>query len=172
VIIGKLITVVAATVSACAIPAISRADTPPTNARIDKSAAAQFTTAAPKVGVQDQVTFLYYADLEAPRRFYGTLIGLSPYYETPWVTLYRSAPGATIGIVKRADDQIPAETKRDAVMVSIVTDDVESWYQRLKRGGQIKFEKDIYDHPDVPIRAFLIRDPAGYSVEFFEWRKH
>ena len=121
--------------------------------------------------VHDQVTFLYYADLLEPRRFYGGLLGLSHYYETPWVTLYRSSPGATIGIVKRAHDSMPGDTKRDAVMVSIVTNDVNAWYQRLKRGGKVRFEKDIYDHPDVPIRAFLIRDPAGYSIEFFQWRK-
>jgi hypothetical protein len=121
--------------------------------------------------VRDQVTFLYYTDLAAPRRFYGAILGLPHYYETPWVTLYRSSPGATIGIVKRAQEPVQADAKRDAVMLSIVTGDVNSWYQRLKRGGQVRFEKDLYDHPDVPIRAFLIRDPAGYSVEFFQWRK-
>jgi hypothetical protein len=168
---ARLITVVAVVVSAGAIPAASRAGVPASNAGTDKPATAHLTSAAPMVGAQDQVTFLYYTDLEAARRFYGTLLGLSPYYETPWVTLYRSAPGATIGIVRRADDRMPADTKRDAVMVSIVVDDVGSWYDRLSRDGQIKFEKEIYDHPAVPIRAFLIRDPAGYSVEFFEWRK-
>jgi extradiol dioxygenase family protein len=121
--------------------------------------------------VHDQVTFLYYADLREPRRFYGEVLGLPHYYETLWVTLYRSSPGATIGIVQRTRDSMPADTKRDAVMVSIVTNDVNAWYQRLKRGGRVRFDKDIYDHPDVPIRAFLIRDPAGYSVEFFQWRK-
>lgn len=158
--------------SACVMPEVSRAANPPMNADSDKSTTPRFTTAAPLAGVHDQVTFLYYSDLEPARRFYGELLGLSPYYDTPWVTLYRSSPGATIGIVKRPQEQISADAKRDAVMVSIVTDDVQSWYQRLKRGGQIRFEKDIYDHPAVPIRAFLIRDPAGYSVEFFEWRKH
>jgi extradiol dioxygenase family protein len=121
--------------------------------------------------VHDQVTFLYYADLREPRRFYGEVLGLPHYYETLWVTLYRSSPGATIGIVQRTRDSMPADTKRDAVMVSIVTNDVNAWYQRLKRGGRVRFDKDIYDHPDVPIRAFLIREPAGCSVEFFQWRK-
>jgi len=131
--------------------------------------AADLAVAAPDI--HDQVTFLYFADLTAPRRFYGTVLGLSHYYETPWVTLYRSSPGATIGIVKRDHDIVAADTKRDAVMLSIVTNDVDSWYQRLKRGGLVRFEKDLYDHRDVPIRAFLIRDPAGYSIEFFQWRK-
>ena len=132
------------------------------------SSAAGQRSAVPDV--HDQVTFLYYADLLEPRRFYGEVLGMPRYYETPWVTLYRSSPGATIGIVKRTHDSMSADTKRDAVMVSIVTNDVNAWYQRLKRGGRVRFEKDLYDHPDVPIRAFLIRDPAGYSVEFFQWR--
>jgi hypothetical protein len=144
---------------------------PPPRIGIDKTMIAQFIQAAPKAGVQDQVTFLYYADLEAPRRFYGRVLGLSPYYETPWVTLYRSAPHATVGIVKRPGDQMTPDAKGDAVMLSIVTDDVASWYQRLKRGGEVAFEREIYDHPQVPIRAFLMRDPAGYSIEVFEWRK-
>lgn len=133
---------------------------------------AQFTSAAPPAGVHDQATFLYYTDLAAPRHFYGTLLGLAHYYETPWVTLYRTAPGATLGIVKASEDQVTADSKRDATMVSLVTHDVESWYRRLQGQAEIKIQKPIYDHPAVPIRAFLLRDPAGYSVEFFEWRKH
>lgn len=132
---------------------------------------AQFTPAAPPASVHDQVTFLYYTDLAAPRRFYGTVLGLTHYYETPWVTLYRTAPGATLGIVKAPDDQVSADAKRDAAMVSLVTSDVESWYRRLQGNAEVKIQKPIYEHPAVPIRAFLIRDPAGYSVEFFEWRK-
>jgi extradiol dioxygenase family protein len=166
------VTVAAVATLAGTTPSACRAAEPATHAGVDKATLAKFIPATAKAGVRDQVTFLYYADLAAPRRFYGALLGLSPYYETPWVTLYRSAPHATIGVVKRPDDQVSAEAKRDAVMVSIVTDDVESWYQQLKRGGQVKFEKEIYDHPQVPIRAFLIRDPAGYSVEVFEWRDH
>ena len=146
------------------VGALCRLAVPGTNA-------AQPRAVQHKVGVSDQVTFLYYDDLAEPRRFYGTLLGMAAYYETPWVTLYRSAPSATIGIVKRPKDPLTAETKRDAVMVSIVTNDVESWYRDLKRGGRVKIQKELYDHPTVPIRAFQISDPAGYSIEFFQWRK-
>lgn len=133
---------------------------------------AQFTPAAPPAGVYDQATFFYYTDLESPRHFYGSVLGLAPYYETEWVTLYRTSPGATLGLIKAPDDRVPAEAKRDAAMVSLVTLDVDSWYRKLQGAAGITIQKPLYDHPAVPIRAFLIRDPAGYSVEFFEWRKH
>lgn len=143
----------------------------PGNNSVNTATIAQFTPAAPPASVHDQATFLYYTDLAAPRRFYGTLLGLTHYYETEWVTLYRTAPGATLGIVKAPEDKVSADAKRDAAMVSLVTSDVESWYQRLQGNAEITIQKPIYDHPAVPIRAFLIRDPAGYSIEFFQWRK-
>jgi len=142
-----------------------------TNDTASIATVAQFTPAAAPAGVQEQATFLYYTDLAAPRHFYGEVLGLAHYYETPWVTLYRTAAGATLGIVKAPEDQVPADTKRDATMVSLITDDVESWYQRLRGNAEIKIQKPIYDHPAVPIRAFLLRDPGGYSVEFFQWHK-
>lgn len=142
----------------------------PANDTAIANTVAQFTPAAPPAGVYDQATFLYYTDLAAPRHFYGKLLGLTHYYETPWVTLYRTAAGATLGVVKAPEDQVPADAKRDATMVSLVTDDVESWYRRLRDNAEIKIQKPLYDHPAVPIRAFLLRDPGGYSVEFFQWR--
>jgi len=143
----------------------------PANDTASADTVVQFTPAAPPAGVYEQATFLYYTDLAAPRHFYGKLLGLTHYYETPWVTLYRTATGATLGIVKAPEDQVPADAKRDATMVSLITDDVESWYRRLQGNTEIKIQKPIYDHPAVPIRAFLLRDPGGYSVEFFQWRK-
>lgn len=122
-------------------------------------------------GVQDLVTFLYYEDLAAPREFYGKTLGFSSYYEQQWVSLYRVAEGAAIGIAQSTGGQLTANIKRDAAMVSIVTNDVESVFKRLKQTAGVILQKEIYDHPQVPIRAFLLRDPGGYSIEFFQWRK-
>ncbi|MGH8265070.1 MAG: VOC family protein [Steroidobacterales bacterium] len=122
-------------------------------------------------GVEDQVTFLYYADLAGPRGFYGGLLGLKSYYETDWVTLYRLSPGASVGLVRSTDPQLTADQKRDAAMVSIVVADVDGTFGSFKGKPGLVVQKAPYDHPSVPIRAFLLRDPGGYSVEFFEWRK-
>ena len=131
----------------------------------------QFKEALPLTGASEQVTFLYYADLAAPREFYGKVLGLQAYYDNEWVTLYRVATGAAIGVVKASGTGPAAEAKRDALMVSIVTTEVDAWFDRLSRRPGIVIQKPIYDHPAVPIRAFLLQDPGGYSVEFFQWRK-
>lgn len=138
---------------------------------MNKPAAPQFAKAMPLEGVEDQITFLYYEDLAAPRKFYGKVLGLESYYEQEWVSLYRVAPGASIGIVKSADQKIDADAKANAAMVSIVTEDVDSWFERLKSREGVIVLKAIYDHPAVPIRAFLLQDPGGYSVEFLQWRR-
>jgi hypothetical protein len=119
--------------------------------------------------ISGQVTFLYFGDLAAPRKFYGQTLGLVPYLENGWVTLYRTTSGATIGLVKAPNGRTSAAMKRSVVMVSLVTDDVEAWYRKLARDRGVRIVKPLYDHPGVPIRAFEIEDPAGYPIEFFQW---
>lgn len=130
-----------------------------------------FKSAEPLPGIEEQVTFLYYADLAAPRDFYGRVLGFEPYYERDWVSLYRVAPGAAIGVAQSRDGVVTADLKRDAAMVSVVTRDVDGLFTRLKKLPGLIVQKEIYDHPSVPIRAFLLRDPGGYSIEFFAWRR-
>ena len=119
--------------------------------------------------VTDQATFLYYDDLTAPRRFYSETLGLTPYFEREWVSLFHPTPGATIGLVKVPRTGVTPAVKRSVVMVSIVTDDVAGWYKKLKQDPHIHIAKDLYDHPRVPIRAFEVEDPGGYPIEFFQW---
>jgi len=118
--------------------------------------------------VSEQVTFLYYDDLSAPRQFYSALLGAKPYYEKEWVSLYHTSSGASVGLVKSGTTASPTD-KRAAVMVSIVTQDVKAWYERLSRDPRFQIVKALYDHPMVPIRAFEMEDPAGYPVEVFQW---
>lgn len=124
--------------------------------------------AAPQVS--GQVTFFYYKDLAEPRRFYGELLGVKPYYEKDWVSLFRTASGATIGLVKTGADSTAA-SRRAAVMLSIVTEDVAAWYARLQGNSRFHILKGPYDHPQVPIRAIEMEDPGGYPVEVFQWLK-
>jgi len=119
--------------------------------------------------VTDQVTFLYYDDLTAPRKFYGETLGLTPYFETAGASLFHTTPGASIGLVKTPRANGTPAVKRSVVMVSIVTDDVAGWYKKLKQDPHIQIAKELYDHPRVPIRAFEVEDPGGYPIEFFQW---
>jgi Glyoxalase/Bleomycin resistance protein/Dioxygenase superfamily len=116
-----------------------------------------------------QATFLYYQDLTAPRKFYGKVLGLVPYLDTEWVVLFHTVSGSTIGIVKAPHGHVSPSRKRGVVMVSLITDDVAAWYEKLSHDINVHVVKALYDHPGVPIRAFEVEDPAGYPVEFFQW---
>jgi hypothetical protein len=56
---------------------------------------------------------------------------------------------------------------QNSVMLSLVTSEVDAWFDRLQHTADVVVLKEIGD--SGPIRHFLIEDPGGYTVEFFEW---
>ena len=54
-------------------------------------------------------------------------------------------------------------------MVSIVTSDVDGWYARVADNPSVRKLKPVADRG--PIRSFMLEDPGGYTVEFFQWLK-
>lgn len=114
---------------------------------------------------------LYYSDLEAPRRFYGDILGMEAVYGDDWNTLYRILPGAHVGIIREGKGAWHPVQKENSVMLSLVVDDVDDWYKKIRDGGEVIILKHIYRHESAPIRAFLVQDPGGYTVELFQWIK-
>ena len=121
--------------------------------------------------IDEQITMLYYAtnDWDKAVHFYGTDLQLEATYDDDWVKIYKLNDGAFIGVVKDSDGGFHKPNKDSAVMVSIVSKAVDDWYGAILNAKNIKIEKEIYDNQSAPIRAFLIRDPGGYTVEFFQW---
>ena len=123
----------------------------------------------PSPGINEQYTMLYYKDIEAPRKFYGGLLGLNATMEDEWLSLYRLTPASYIGVIREGGGAWHKVQENNAVMISIVSDDVDGWYERIRQDGSVTILKEIYDNESVPIRAFLVQDPGGYTVEFFQW---
>lgn len=122
--------------------------------------------------ISEQIVMLYYANFEAATRFYGETLGLEPRLLEPWVNIYSCAERCSIGVLRAGATGVYHQAQeRNAVMVSIVTDDVEAWYRRLRGATGVKFLKDIHDSSAIPIRTFLVEDPGGYALEFFQWRE-
>jgi catechol 2,3-dioxygenase-like lactoylglutathione lyase family enzyme len=126
---------------------------------------------ATRPAITEQYVMLYYKDLAASRAFYGDLLGLEPISADDWFALYRVTPSASVGLIKESPDAYHKVRPENSVMLSIVTDDVEAWYARIREHPGIRILKPIYNQTSVPIRAFLIADPGGYTVEFFQWLK-
>jgi hypothetical protein len=123
---------------------------------------------APPPPIASQTTMLYYDDLQAAEEFYGVKLGLSKTRDFGWAKLFRTSASAEIGLVQSGKGYFRAQP-HNAVMLSIVTTEIDDWYQRLKADSSIVFLIEIKTSESVPIRNFMIRDPGGYAVEFFQW---
>ncbi|MBT5185765.1 MAG: hypothetical protein HOM01_03085, partial [Kordiimonadaceae bacterium] len=121
--------------------------------------------------IDEQITMLYYSEEDFAKAvdFYGQDLKLEATFDDVWVKIYKLTDTAFIGVVKDSDGGFHHPNKDSSVMVSIVSKGVDDWYGAIKNAKNIKIEHEIYDSTTAPIRAFLIRDPGGYTVEFFEW---
>lgn len=126
-------------------------------------------TQSDKPNFNEQYVMLYYKDLSAPAEFYGQVLGLKATMDKEWVKLYEVFPGSLIGLVREGKGAFHKVKPDNAVMVSLVTEDVDAWYKTIKKSAKVTIIKEIANSENVPIRAFLIRDPGGYTVEFFQW---
>ncbi len=111
-------------------------------------------------GFDQQITFLYTDDLLAADRFYGSLLGLPLVLDQGACRIYRAAGDAFIGVCSHKG----APTGTGSVIVTLVTPEVDAWYERLRRQG-VAFESPPADNETFGIRHCFLRDPAGYLVE-------
>lgn len=121
--------------------------------------------------IDEQITMLYYSenDWDKAVQFYGSDLQLKATYDDEWVKIYALTDTAFVGVVKDSDGGFHKPNKDSAVMLSIVSNAVDDWYGAILNAKNVKIEYEIYDSMTAPIRAFLIRDPGGYTVEFFQW---
>ena len=109
----------------------------------------------------------YYEDLAEADRFYGKILGFEKTLNDDWVKFYKTSANGTVGLVAKSDGAWHQPQDKNAVMLSIVTSEVDAWYEMLRQKSGVRFLKEIGD--GGPIRSFLMEDPGGYTVEFFEW---
>ena len=118
--------------------------------------------------IDSQVTFLYYADVPAAAQFYKGTLGLEKTFDEGWVQIYRVSSTAYVGLVDETRGAHRASESKP-VMLSIVTTEIDAWYGHLRTSG-VKILSEPSNSSSVPVRAFLVEDPGGYTVEFFQWR--
>ena len=123
----------------------------------------------PDLPIDSQVTFLYYQDLDAASVFYEDLLGLEKTYDAAGARIYRTSASSYVGLVEQGSGYHEASDDKP-VMVSLVTDALDEWYAKLV-AAEAKVLSELADSSRAPVRAFLVEDPGGYTVEFFQWRQ-
>ena len=118
--------------------------------------------------VEGQAVFFYYKDMDVAAEFYGEKLGFEKTFDKGWVKIYQTSATSFIGLVDEEHGTLKgAENK--PVMFSIVTKEVDKWYAFVKEKG-IEIKDELGDASSVPIRGFMIEDPEGYVIEFFQWK--
>ena len=126
-------------------------------------------TNKPPISIKENILMLYYKDITEVVPFYEQTLGLAKTFDQEWVKIYQLSATSSIGVIQAGEKSFHQAQAENAVMLSIVTEDVDAWYERLKQNKEIVFLKEIANSENVPIRGFLVEDPGGYTVEFFQW---
>ena len=111
--------------------------------------------------VNAQITFLFVSDLRRSAAFYEDIMGMSLVKDQGSCRIYRLAGSeAYLGICEREQ----AEANGDTLIFTLVTSEVDAWYQRITSRGW------ACDNPPgtnqrYKIYHFFLRDPDGYKLE-------
>mgnify|MGYP001811889428 CR=1 FL=1 len=107
-----------------------------------------------------QVVFLPTRDLERADRFYRGLLGLKLVIDQGVCRIYRTGPHAYVGVCEHLADAA-GDTR---VIVTLVAEDVDGWYERLSEAG-VLFEEPPSRNDRFGIYHVFLRDPDGNLLE-------
>ncbi len=109
-----------------------------------------------------QITFLPTADLKACAHFYETIILLPLTLDQGTCRIYQVAPGGYLGFCQHDHIAPPPD---GWVILTLVCDDVDDWYARLKAQG-VTLEQPPRENEQYRVYHFFAHDPDGYRLEF------
>jgi catechol 2,3-dioxygenase-like lactoylglutathione lyase family enzyme len=116
-------------------------------------------------GIEEQITHLYYDDLETAIDFYRNVLGL-PQIEPHYFQISADGFIALHAFNGRFTPEQPKSTA-----IALLTDQLPQWYARIQeKGVAIKYTykpKDGGAHD-----GFVAMDPGGYLLEFEQFKQH
>ena len=108
---------------------------------------------------EEQISFVFVTDLERSHRFYEETLGLPLALDQGMCRIYRVTGTAYLGICERPDEVSP-----QGVILTLVTDEVDAWHQRLTERDVPVIKAPGYSEEYRVYHAFY-QDPDGYLVE-------
>lgn len=105
------------------------------------------------------ITFLFASDLQATHAFYCDALGLELVIDQGDCHIYRVTDTAFLGVCLRPD-----RVQDDGMIVTIVTDDVDAFHQRMVTAGVV-VESEPEHSERYGIHHAFYRDPDDHLVE-------
>ena len=112
------------------------------------------------MNIDCHITFLYVDDLRKSTQFYGEILGLEIVLDQGTCRIFKICENSYIGICEQKNGSRTASN----VIITIVTQEVDEWYEALSNNG-ITFEKPPTYNEYYKIYHCWFRDPDGYLIE-------
>lgn len=116
----------------------------------------------PDTRINAQIGWVYTHDLDSTAEFYREILGLECIRDEGSARIFKTGNTAFIGVCRAFDDRV---VEPRGGMISIVTDDVDGWYQHLTDNG-LAIENPPRRLEQFGIYSFFVSDPNGYVIEF------
>lgn len=116
-------------------------------------------------GVNQQITHLYYEDLEEGMNFYGEVLGL-PFDEEVGFKI-----GANASIQLHPYDEEHPAGQPKSTAIALLTDQLPEWYTYAQE-QEIPIKYTYKPREGGPHDGFVAIDPEGYLLEFEEFKQH
>ena len=107
------------------------------------------------------ITFFYYDDIHAVVPFYEKVLKFELVLDQGLARIYRIAENCYFGIVDGNRGHLKHQEK-SAVLLTVVSQDVEGWHARLKDAGAQGLSEMLRG---TFCEHFFFEDPAGYAIE-------
>lgn len=114
------------------------------------------------------VPFFYYSDLRGAADWYQNKLGLEMLTDKEWVVIFRLNESSYLGLVNATGGSLEPTANKGALL-SIETEDLEGWWERLKDVEGINMIHGIEVGANGLVEEFRMTDPGGYIVEFYRW---
>lgn len=116
------------------------------------------------------LTMFYYQDLEAAAAWYEQVLGFEKILAFPGLTLFRVHQGSQLALVGNGSgSQRPIPGTNKGAILSIQTPALQAWHERLFDHKVPGTGEGLEIGGDGRTIEFKVRDPEGYTIEFFQW---
>ena len=112
--------------------------------------------------------FLYYDGLEDAARFYEDVLGFDLKLDRDWVKIFKYGGDCHVGLV---DESMGSHRvmEEKSTRLQLMVEDAQSWLEYVKSKGLSPSRDELEEGKILRIKAFSVKDPGGYTVEFCEY---
>jgi catechol 2,3-dioxygenase-like lactoylglutathione lyase family enzyme len=120
--------------------------------------------------IKANMIFFYYKDLDRAVEFYEKILGLPEVLDYGFAKAFQLSLTSYVCLVDETKGMHRASEPK-TVTLSIITKEVDEWYQYLKKKG-VKIHSPLSESSRLPIKGFVALDNEGYYLEFESFKEH